>query len=61
MKKAELEAKILELEKKIAVLEARPQFCMGHSCCNHWNYPANPNQPWYTVTACPLVLFHQIQ
>lgn len=51
MKKAELEAKILELEKKIAVLEARP-ICYGHFCgCNHYNYPqpVNPVYPW-TVT-----------
>ena len=51
MKKAELEAKILELEKKVAVLEARP-ICYGHYCgCNHCNSPVYPTYPWYTVTS----------
>lgn len=40
MTKKELEIKLLDLEKKIAVLEARPQFCTGHYChCNSHNYP----------------------
>lgn len=51
MKKSELETKILELEKKIAVLEARP-VCYGHYCnCNHFNYP-NPYQPFYSPVIC---------
>jgi hypothetical protein len=50
MKKAELEAKILELDKKIAVLEARP-VCYGHYCnynhvCNLPHYPSTPYQPF---------------
>ena len=50
MKKAELEAKILELEKAIVELRARP-ICYGHYCgCNHYNYPVYPNYPWYTFT-----------
>lgn len=46
MTKKQLEIKLLDLEKKIAVLEARPQFCMGHNCCNH-NYPYAPTMPVY--------------
>ena len=54
MKKAELESKLLELEKKIAVLEARP-ICYGHNCnCNHLcnlpHYPSYPYQPFWTIT-----------
>lgn len=52
MKKAKLENKILEMEKKIAVLEARP-ICYGHYCgCNHYNYPVNPVYPWYPQPTC---------
>ena len=56
MKKAELEQKLIELDKKIAILEARP-VCYGHYCnCNHVctlphypNIPYGPNTtPWYT-------------
>lgn len=50
MKKAELELKLLELEKKIKELETRPTiYCLGHTChCNHYNYPIYPSNPWYT-------------
>lgn len=48
MTKKELEAKLIELEKKVAVLEARPQYCMGHYChCTNHNYPTYPNYPYY--------------
>ena len=47
MKKAELEKELLDLKAKVIALEARPQ-CFGHYCgCNHYNYPQNPNYPWY--------------
>lgn len=47
MKKSELEAKLFELEKKIAVLEARP-VCYGHYCgCHTHNYPNQPYSPAY--------------
>lgn len=59
MTKKELEVKVLDLEKKIVVLEARP-ICYGfHQCscgCHHGNWPntINPFQPntypWYGTT-----------